>query len=109
MNVRFANRQIRFRVAQEELDRLLSGRSLALDVSMPRAHKFHASVSVTPLGNWQLDSDPTGLWLSVPRVEIEQLAQELPSKEGLEHDFEIGNGNSVVVAFEVDVRKARTQ
>lgn len=109
MNVRFADRQIRFRIAQEELEKLLAGRSLALDVSMPRSHRFHASVSVTPLGNWQLDSDPTGLWLSVPRAEVEQLAQDLPSKEGLEHDFDIGTGGSVVVAFEVDVRKARTQ
>src|SRR5689334_5345054 len=109
MNVRFADRQIRFRVAQEELERLLSGRSLALDVSMPRAHKFHASISVTPLGDWQLDSDPTGLWLSVPRAEVEQLAQDLPRKEGLEHDFELNAGDKVAVAFEVDVRKARTQ
>jgi hypothetical protein len=109
MNVRFADRQIRFRVAQEELERLLSGRSLALDVSMPRAHKFRASVSVTPLGDWQLDSDPTGLWLSVPRAEVEQLAQDLPRKEGLEHDFEVGIGSSVAVALEVDVRQSKAQ
>ncbi|MBC7982435.1 MAG: hypothetical protein H7Y02_01125 [Candidatus Obscuribacterales bacterium] len=105
MNVRFADRQIRFRIAQEELDRLLTGRSLALDVSMPRAHRFRASVSVTPLGDWQLDSDPTGLWLSVPRSEVEELASSLPSKEGLEHDFNLDAATKVTVAFEVDLRK----
>ena len=78
MNVRFSDRHIRFRVTRQELERLLAGRSLALDVPMPRAHQFRASVSVTPIGDWQLDSDPTGLWLSIPRSALEALLQELP-------------------------------
>jgi hypothetical protein len=102
--VRFSDRQIRFRIGRDELDRLLTGRTLALDVPMPRAHQFHASVSVTPLGDWQLDSDPTGLWLSIPRSAVEQLSTSMPSKEGIRHDFEIGPGNRLAVAFEVDLK-----
>ena len=103
MNVRFSDRQIRFRIARPELDRLLAGRSLALDVPMPRAHQFRASINITPLGDWQLDSDPTGLWLSIPRSALEDLMQSLPRKEGLAHDFQT-DGGALAVAFEVDVR-----
>ena len=104
MNVRFSDRHIRFRVTRQELERLMAGRSLALDVPMPRAHQFRASVSITPIGDWQLDSDPTGMWLSMPRSALEGLLQELPSKEGLEHTFDT-NGSTLGVAFEVDLRK----
>ena len=105
MNVRFSDRHIRFRVARHELDRLLSGRSLALDVSMPRSHQFRASINVTPLGDWQLDSDPTGLWLSIPRSALEDLLESLPRKEGLQHVFSTGTDGSLAVAFEVDLQK----
>ena len=103
MNVRFSDRHIRFRVARHELERLLAGRSLALDVPMPRSHQFRASISATPMGDWQLDSDPTGLWFSIPRAALEELQQSLPSKEGIEHSFKTDHGPLAVV-FEVDVR-----
>ena len=90
MNIRFSDRHIRFRIAKHELDRLLAGRSLQLDVPMPRAHQFRASIGLTPLGDWQLDSDPTGLWLTIPRSIVEGLSQSLPSKEGIEHAFQTG-------------------
>ena len=106
MNVRFSDRHIRFRVMRSELDRLLGGRSLALDVSMPRGYQFRASVNLTSLGDWQLDSDPTGLWLSMPRAVLESLSQSLPSKEGVEHQFTL-DGKPLSVAFEVDLREEK--
>jgi hypothetical protein len=108
MNIRFSDRHIRFRVSRAEFERLLAGRSLALDVPMPRAHQFRASVSVTPIGDWLLDSDPTGLWLTLPRAAVEALLQELPRKEGVEHEFET-NGSKLTLAFEVDLRKEKEQ
>ena len=104
MNVRFADHSIRFRVAQAELEQLLSGRSVALEVPMLRSHMFRANVSSTALSKWQLESDPTGVWLLLPRKELEQLAQAVPSKEGLEHDFECADGK-LQVSFEVDVKR----
>jgi hypothetical protein len=105
MNVRFSDRHIRFRVAQHELELLVAGRSLSLDVAMPRSHQFRASVNVTPLGDWQLDSDPTGLWLSIPRSALEDLQQSLPRKEGLQRSFPAGDGDTLEVSFQVDLRK----
>jgi hypothetical protein len=109
MNVRFSDQHIRFRVNRAELDQLISGRRLALNVPMPRAHKFHASINVTQMGDWQLDSDPTGLWLSIPRTAIESLASDKPSKEGLVHDFDLGQGQHLSVGFEVDLKASRQQ
>jgi len=108
MNVRFSDRHIRFRVSRSELENLLAGRSLALDVPMPRSHQFRASVSVTPIGDWQLDSDPTGMWLALPRTALEDLSRSLPNKEGLEHDFGT-DGSKVSVAFEVDLRSEKNK
>jgi hypothetical protein len=105
MNIRFSDHHIRFRVARQELERLLAGRSLSLDIAMPRAHQFRATINVTSIGDWQLDNDPTGIWLSLPRSSLEELLQSLPSKEGLEHQFETGNGTALGVAFEVDLKK----
>jgi hypothetical protein len=106
MNVRFSDRHIRFRVTRLELDRLLAGRALTLDVPLPRSHTFRANISMSALGGWQLDSDPTGMWLTLPRSEIESLLSALPSKEGLEHQFDT-NGTALTVAFEVDLKKER--
>lgn len=105
MNIRFADKQIRFRIATEELDRLLTGRSLALEVSMPRSHRFRASVATTQLDKWQLDQDPTGIWLTVPRAAVTEFAKSLPSKEGLQHRFAVGAADELSVVLEVDLRQ----
>jgi len=114
MRVRFSEQAMRCRVTRVELDRLLSGGAVALSVALPRKHSF--SLSVRPaapvIGEWQLDSDPTGLWLTIPRDELTSLAQSLPSKEGIEHVFDLSSGETssggrIVVSFDVDVKDAR--
>ena len=106
MNIRFSDAALRCRVTREELQRLLAGRSIALEVPLPRSHSFLLGVRPLMLGGWQLESDPTGMWLSIPRLDLEALSESLPSKQGLEHEFPTTQGNSVRVAFEVDVRPA---
>jgi hypothetical protein len=78
---------------------------LVLAVPLPRQHRFQLTVRAAALGEWHLESDPTGLWVSIPRTEIAQLSQALPSREGIAHLFKLGDGQQVQVGFEVDVRK----
>lgn len=104
MNIRFADRAVRCRVTRAELDRLLSGRAVALEVPLPRNHVFRVNVRPTALDEWQLDSDPTGIWLSIPRAHIEQLAGSLPGKEGMTESFATADGGRVAVSFQVDLR-----
>ena len=105
MNVRFADQSIRFRVMSDEFERLLAGKAVALEVTVFNSRIFRANISASVLGPWQLDSDPTGLWLSVPREELKVLAENLPSKEGLEHEFKTNHGD-LHVSLEVDVKAA---
>ena len=105
MNVRFSEGGLRCRVTQPELERLLSGRAIALEVALPRDHIFRMNIRPTTLDGWQLDSDPTGLWLTIARTELEWLSQSLPSKEGLERTFDTANDGKLTVTFEVDLKK----
>lgn len=110
MNVRFSDQALRCRVTRAELDLLLLGRAIALEVALPRDHKFRVNVRPGALpaaanNGWQLESDPTGVWLTIPRAQLDSLSQALPSKEGIEQSFETANGGSVRVSFEVDLRR----
>lgn len=105
MNIRFSEGSIRCRVTQREFDVLLSSRGVELVVALPRSHAFRVNVKPGAVDGWLLDSDPTGLWITIPRTELEALAQMLPSREGIEHRFELAGGDAVTVSLEVDVRK----
>ncbi|MGE0116082.1 MAG: hypothetical protein AB7T07_14520 [Steroidobacteraceae bacterium] len=105
MNLRFATQSIRIRISTEELAQLQAGKSLGLEVSLPRGHSFRAKVNQSN-AEWQFDSDPTGLWFSIPRAELELLAQGAPSKEGMMHVFDTHHGE-LQISLEVDVKTGR--
>ncbi len=104
MNVRFAPQEVRFRVTRGEFDQLHAGRALVMAVTLPGQHAFQASVASDRFGAWRLDSDPTGLWLAVPKASLDSFADGVPTSEGIEHSFELANGGFVNVVFEVDAR-----
>lgn len=103
MNVRLSEHSLRWRVNRAEVDVLLSGRAVKLLLRLPRAHTFQIVARVSAIQGWQLDSDPTGLWLTIPRVELQALADSLPTKEPIEHALDV-DGHELKLSFEVDVR-----
>jgi hypothetical protein len=105
MNVRFSEQAIRCRATAAELQQLLTGRALALELCLPRDRQFRVNVRPAALETWQLDSDPTGIWIAIPRSQLQALAETVPSKEGIERGFETAQG-SLTVTFEVDVKKS---
>jgi hypothetical protein len=104
MNVRFSEQAIRCRATAAELQQLLTGRALSLELALPRDRKFRVSVRPAALETWQLESDPTGIWIAIPRSQLQALAETLPSKEGIERSFETVQGG-LTVTFEVDLKK----
>ncbi|HEX2583808.1 MAG TPA: hypothetical protein VHL14_01660 [Steroidobacteraceae bacterium] len=104
MNFRFAANSIRVRISSDELSQLRDGRALSLEVCLTGHHVFKARLSLSTDSQWHFDSDPTGMWMTVPRTEIEALTASLPSKEGIEHSFETSR-NELVVSLEVDVKR----
>ena len=106
MNVRFSEQAIRCRATSAELQLLLTGRALSLELCLPRDRKFRVSVRPAALEAWQLDSDPTGIWIAIPRSQLQALAETLPSKEGIEREFATAQG-TLTVTFEVDLKKSQ--
>ncbi len=105
MKVRFTADSIRCRLSSAEFDQLAAGRAVELIVALPRNHAFKINVRPSALNQWQLESDPTGIWITVPATALKSFAETLPSKAGIERSFDLGDG-SILVILEVDVRKA---
>lgn len=101
MDVRFSGQALYCQISRVELERLASGRSVDLIVALPRHHAFRVSLRPSPMsgerGGWALDSDPTGIWVTLPRVELEQLGQTTTFAERLMHDFPVSPGQRVQV------------
>lgn len=104
MNLRFAAHSLRVRISSDELNDLRTGKNLSLEVPLPRGHVFRTKVNLG--GEWAFDSDPTGMWLTVSKAEVESLAASLPSKEGITHGFATHHGE-LQVSLEVDVKQSR--
>jgi hypothetical protein len=104
VDVRFSGQALYCHISRSELERLVSGRSIDLQVSLPRHHAFRVSVRPSAMsadrGGWQLDSDPTGIWLTIPRAELEQLGQTTTFAERLIRDFPVAAGQQVQVILE---------
>lgn len=106
MDVRFSGQALHCQISRFELQRLAAGRSVELHVELPRHHAFRLSLRPSAMsaarGGWQLDSDPTGIWLSIPRAEIEQLGQTTAFAERLVHDFAVSADQHVQVILEAE-------
>ncbi|HEY0943140.1 MAG TPA: hypothetical protein VGE08_23850 [Steroidobacter sp.] len=104
MDVRFSGQALYCHLSRAELAHLASGRSVDLHVALPRNHAFRVSVRPSILaadrGGWQLDSDPTGIWVTLPRAELEQLGQTASFAERLVHDFPLAENQQVQVILE---------
>ncbi len=77
MNVRFSERTIRCRATSAELEQLLTGRAISLDLYLPRDRRFRINVRPSALETWQLESDPTGIWVSIPRAQLEAFGEDV--------------------------------
>jgi hypothetical protein len=104
VDVRFSGQSLFCQITRSELERLASGRAIELVVQLPKHHSFRVSVRPSPMsadrGGWQLDSDPTGTWLTIPRAELELLGQTTTFAERLTRDFPVSDHEHVQVILE---------
>lgn len=104
MDVRFSRQTLYCQISRAELATLISGRSVDLIVSLPKHRTFRVSVRPSAMsadrGGWALDSDPTGLWLTIPRAELEQLGQTETFAERLMRDFPVPSSQQMQVILE---------
>lgn len=104
MDVQFSGQALYCHFSRAELERLATGRSVDLHVALPRNRSFRVNVRPSNLGadrgGWQLESDPTGIWVTLPRAELEQLGQAESLAERLVHDFPVSADRQVQVILE---------
>lgn len=104
MDVRFSGQALFCQITRLELARLASGRSVDLVVQLPKLHNFRVSVRPSPMsadrGGWQLESDPTGIWLTIPRAELELLGQTTTFAERLTREFPVSDRERVQVILQ---------
>jgi hypothetical protein len=104
VDVRFSGQTLYCQITRSELERLASGRAVELVVQLPKHHSFRMSVRPSPMnadrGGWQLDNDPTGIWLTIPRADLELLGQTTTFAERLVRDFPVDDNENVQVILE---------
>lgn len=103
MDVRFSGQAVYCQITRSELATLASGRSVDLIVQLPKHHTFRLSVRPSQLSaerGWQLESDPTGIWLTIPRSELELLGQTTTFAERIVREFPVSDNEKVQVVLE---------
>ena len=104
MDVRFTRSALYCQISRTELDRLASGRAIELQLELPRHHFFRVSVRPSVMsadrGGWQLDSDPTGVWITVPHADLALLGQTKTFAERLMREFPLSSTRSMRVVLE---------
>jgi hypothetical protein len=106
MDVRFSGQAMCCQISRPELATLASGRSVDLIVALPRHRSFRISVRPSAMsadrGGWQLASDPTGIWLTIPHAELEQLGQTEAFAERLMREFPVSSTQQMQVILEAE-------
>jgi hypothetical protein len=104
VDVRFSAQALFCQITRSELERLAAGLSIDLIFQLPKHRSFRVSLRPSSMsadrGGWQLDSDPTGIWLTVPRAELEPLGQTTTLAERLVHEFAISDTEKLQVFLE---------
>lgn len=106
MNLRISEGQLRFRITQEEIDSLMKENVLSFALRLG-TQAVEYSIALTedkqPL---KLEARKHAWKLLVNRKDLQSFSASLPSREGLEHQVELG-GAPLKLALEVDIRHRR--
>jgi len=102
MNIRLAPGELRIAVNRTELDQLRARQAIHLELALPRQHAMRVSVTVVAVGDWALDSDPTGLWLAIPLRDLEGFATTPGTEASVVRRFETNDGRPVTLVLQVE-------
>lgn len=108
MRVQLQDQNLRLRLQEDELQRLLAGEAVENRSVLPHGRAAVQRVRLGAAAAWQNDDR---VWaLTLPEADVRAYAATLPAREGLCFDFEVPDGAPLQVRFDVDVRdSARTR
>ena len=110
MNTRFSENEIRFRINRSEMESLLSGHRIHLQLDLPdqEGYQFRIHPLTDPVENdrpLSLTVRERLIELGVGVEELKSLSRRLPSKEGLTTELPSRSGKQLLrVALEIDLK-----
>ncbi|MBI2605741.1 MAG: hypothetical protein HYW49_06640 [Deltaproteobacteria bacterium] len=107
MNLRFSPKSVRFRVPQEEFERLRAERVLQASTRLPGGGALAYEVRVSG-AEFRLEWKECRMTLYVPEAGLNRIAMSpLKKDSGMEFAISLEDGNVLRVSFEIDLFKLR--
>ncbi len=109
MKLQMHNHNLRIRIAEAELTRLLAGDAVDNLTVLGPSIQLQQTVRLDEIDTPSLQGT-VSLWtLSLPAATVREYAQRLPTKEGLQFELGIPDGPNLGLRFDVDVRDSVRQ
>ncbi len=105
MNLRLSKNQLRFRISKDELVLLQNNEILKEELILPNS-SITFGVTISESGETFFE-DQNFLLLRISETDLKTLADNFPSKDGIEKEVQLKSGKSLLISLEVDVMKKR--
>ncbi|PNS09478.1 hypothetical protein [Solilutibacter silvestris] len=104
MKVQLDGQQLRLRIDEDELARLLTGDAVAAQTRFGDRFIVHATLQVDDRVAPMLDGDIEDWRFILPESDVRALAARLPTRDGLGWTLPSADGAALELRFDVDVR-----
>lgn len=101
MRVQQQNQRLRLRIDEAELKQLLAGEVVGNITRWPDTSEVQ-SMKLGERLDWQRRQE--GWRMTLPASEVRELAERLPSREGLNWTLTVSDADALRILFDVDVR-----
>ena len=107
MNIKILKNELRFRIDHSDVELLLAGENLLLEMSIFPEHSLCFILSVIDAANQKLQfvSEKSTVKLFVLKDALLALQKRLPSKEGIQENVMDCGGKTLKLTVEVDLKR----
>jgi hypothetical protein len=105
MKLQIEGQNLRVRIGEEELARLLDGQAIEAMTQFADVFAVRYSLELSPADSANLSGSPASWRIAIPAASVREHAARLPTREGLQ--FVLPGGceeDSLQLLFDVDVR-----
>lgn len=110
MKWQIEGQNLRLRIGEEELARLLAGHAIEAPTRFARAFAMVCTLRLGDGTEAELGGQPGQWYVTIPAGAVRELAARLPTRDGLSFTLAGDNADStLVILFDVDVRDSVRQ
>lgn len=110
MKLQIEGQNLRVRIGEEELARLLEGEAIVARTAFARAFAMRCTIRLGPDDVAHVAGQSDDWQIEIPEVAVREHAQRLPTREGLSFVLAGPNeGEALELLFDVDVRDSVRQ